>query len=159
VSSSGSKFWRLKYRLAGKEKKLALGAYPEIRLKEARLKAEDARWQVMNGVDPSEAKRLEAIARQLSAETSFGAIAKELIEKMEREGLRDATLTKAHWFRALLQPAIGNRPIAEVKPAEMLLALKRVEKKGHLEHPTEKDSLIEPKAALRPPTGTEALQV
>jgi integrase len=133
VSSSGSKLWRLKYRFAGKEKKLALGGYPEISLKEARLKAEDARRQVMNGVDPSEAKRLEAIARQLSAETSFGAIAKEFIEKMEREGLRDATLTKAHWFRALLQPSIGNRPIAEIKPAEMLLALKRVEKKGHLE--------------------------
>jgi hypothetical protein len=46
VSSSGSKLWRLKYRFAGKEKKLALGGYPEISLKEARLKAEDARRQV-----------------------------------------------------------------------------------------------------------------
>jgi integrase len=84
-------------------------------------------------VDPSAAKRLAAIARQLSAETSFGAIAQEFIEKMEREGMGDATLTKARWFRSLLQPSIGNRPIAEIKPAEMLLALKRVEKKGHLE--------------------------
>jgi hypothetical protein len=54
VSTSGSKLWRLKYRFAGKEKKLAFGAYPEISLKDARLKAEDARRQVMNGVDPSE---------------------------------------------------------------------------------------------------------
>lgn len=133
VRPTGSKLWRLKYRYGGQEKKLVLGSYPEISLKEARLKAEDARRQVLNGVDPSAAKKLEAIARKLSAETSFGAIANEFIEKMEREGMGDATLTKARWFRALLQPSIGNRPIAEIKPAEMLLALKRVEKKGHLE--------------------------
>lgn len=87
VTPTGSKLWRLKYRYGGKEKKLALGSYPEISLKEARSKAEDARRQLLNGIDPSAAKKLAAIARQISAETSFGAIALELIEKMEREGL------------------------------------------------------------------------
>lgn len=77
VRPTGAKLWRLKYRFGGQEKKLVLGSYPEISLKEARLKAEDARRQVLNGVGPSTAKRLAAIARQLSAEASFGAIAKE----------------------------------------------------------------------------------
>ena len=87
VMPTGSKLWRLKYRYGGKEKKLALGSYPEVSLQDARLKAEDARRQLMTGVDPSAAKRLAAITRQLSAETSFGAIALEFIEKMERVGL------------------------------------------------------------------------
>lgn len=133
VSTSGAKLWRLKYRFAGREKKLALGAYPEVGLKDARRRAEDARRQVMDGVDPSAAKRLETIARQISAENSFAAIAGEFIAKMEREGKGDATLTKARWFLSLLEPVLGNRPVREIKPAELLLVLKRLEKKGNLE--------------------------
>ena len=133
VTPTGSKLWRLKFRYGGKEKKLALGSYPDVGLKDARLKAEDARRKLTNGIDPSAEKRLAAIARQLSVETSFAAIGQEFIEKMEREGLGDATLIKSRWFLTLLQPSIGARPVAEIKPAEMLLALKRVEKRGHLE--------------------------
>lgn len=133
VSPSGAKLWRLRYQFAGREKKLALGCYPEIGLKDARRRAEDARRQVIDGVDPSAAKRMEAIARQISAENSFAPIAREFIDKMERESKGDATLTKARWFLSLLEPALGNRPIREIKPAELLLVLKRLEKKGHLE--------------------------
>jgi hypothetical protein len=96
VATSGSKLWRLKFRYAGREKKLALGSYPEIGLKEARMLAEDARRQVIKGEDPSAKRRLEAIARQISSENSFSAIAKEYIGKMEREGRADVTLSKAH---------------------------------------------------------------
>ncbi len=63
VTPTGSKLWRLKYRYGGKEKKLALGSYPEISLEEARYKAEDARRQLLNGIDPSAAKKLAAIGR------------------------------------------------------------------------------------------------
>lgn len=133
LSPSGAKSWKLKYLFAGREKKLSLGTYPEMGLKDARRRAEDARRQISDGVDPSAVKRLEAIARQISAENSFAPIAREFIKKMEREGKGDATLTKARWFLSLLEPALGNRPIREIKPAELLLVLKRLEKKGHLE--------------------------
>jgi integrase len=133
ILPSGTKNWKLKYQYAGREKKLSLGSYPEIGLKDARRRAEDARRQLTEGIDPSATKRLEAIAREISAHNSFAAVAGEFIDKMEREGKGEATLSKARWFLSLVEPSIGNRPVREIRPAELLLVLKRLEKKGNLE--------------------------
>lgn len=130
---SGTRNWKLKYQFAGREKKLSLGGYPEIGLQDARRRAEDARRQLTEGIDRSATRRLEAIAREISAQNSFAAAARESIDKMEREGKGEATLSKARWFLSLVEPSIGNRPVHEIRPAELLLVLKRLEKKGNLE--------------------------
>ena len=54
---SGSKYWRMKYRFGGKEKRLAIGVYPELSLKEARTKRDEAKKQLADGIDPSQAKQ------------------------------------------------------------------------------------------------------
>lgn len=133
VQPSGGKLWRLKYRIAGKEKKLSLGRYPDVALKEARERSAEARKLIAAGVDPSEKKRIDRLDATLKAATTFKAVADEYIEKCEREGRADVTVGKARWLLSLLEPALGARPIEEIGPAELLAALRKVEARGHLE--------------------------
>ena len=133
VKPSGTKLWGLKYRFRGVEKKLSLGQFPEISLKDARLKREDARRLLAEGIDPTAAKRKAAIEASLAAATTFRSVADEFIEKMEREGKAEATLTKARWFRDLLDRDIGHRPVTEIAPFELLTALRKIEGRGRLE--------------------------
>jgi len=85
VTTTGSKLWRLKYRIDGKEKKLALGAYPEIGLKDARTARDAARKLSQSGGDPAVAKREGRIAKRIASANTFGAIAEEYIGKLEAE--------------------------------------------------------------------------
>ncbi len=133
INPNGSKLWRFKYRYGGKEKKLALGAYPDVPLKEARAGRDNARAMLASGRDPSQAKRLERIARQVSAANSFEAIALEYIEKMEKEARADTTVKKTKWFLSLLKPDLGARPISEISPQELLATLRKAEQRGHRE--------------------------
>jgi integrase len=133
VQPSGGKLWRLKYRIAGKEKKLSLGRYPDVALKEARERAADARKLIANSMDPSEKKRADQLDATLKAANTFTAVADEYIAKSEREGRATVTVGKARWLLSLLEPTLGTRPISEISPAELLAALKKVEARGHLE--------------------------
>lgn len=133
VSPSGSKLWRLKYRISGKEKRLALGAYPEISLAEARRRRDAARRTIDDGLDPLvERKRAKASAK-VGADNTFARLAAEYVEKMRQESRAEATLRKARWFAELLQPAIGAMPINDVDPQLLLAALKKLEAKGNYE--------------------------
>ena len=76
VNKSG-KYWKLKYRYAGKEKKLALGVYPDVSLKEARAKRDEARRMIAEGYDPSLVRKQEKIASRLASENGFEALARE----------------------------------------------------------------------------------
>lgn len=75
VSPSGGKWWRLKYRYQGKDKRLALGAYPAVTLADARDKAEAARALLAHGGDPADARKAEK-ARLLAERTRATAEAK-----------------------------------------------------------------------------------
>ncbi|HEU0045817.1 Arm DNA-binding domain-containing protein [Sphingomonas sp.] len=86
VQPSGGKLWPLKYRMAGKEKKLSLGRYPDVALKDARERSAAARKLIADGVDPSEKKRLDRLNAELQVATTFKAVADEYIIKTEREG-------------------------------------------------------------------------
>lgn len=77
VNPNGSKYWRMKYRFAGKEKKLSFGIYPDISLAEARTKRDEARKVLANDKDPGEVKKAEQIAKRLSVTNTFEAIALE----------------------------------------------------------------------------------
>lgn len=128
VTATGSKLWRLKYRIDGKEKKLALGRYPEISLKEARSRRDAARKSTEAGIDPSIAKRESRIARKMAAANTFAGIADEYIAKLEAEGKADVTIAKTRWLLTKLSPALGARPIAEITPHELLAVLKKEER-------------------------------
>lgn len=136
VNPNGSLLWRVKFRFHGIEKKMALGRYPDVGLKEARQKRDEAREQLGGGVDPLAARIQARIEAEAAARTTFRVVADEFIEKMEREGKAPATLKKMRWFCDELQPTIGHRPIAEISAHELLQALKRFERKEHFESAT-----------------------
>jgi integrase len=131
VTPSGGKLWRFRYRVGKTEKKLSIGPYPEISLKEARDAAYEARHFVASGSDPALEKRKRKIRNELLSAQTFEAVAREYIEQMMvKKGLAQATLVKANYFLEQLTPAIGNRPIHEIEPFEVLAPLKRLEANG-----------------------------
>jgi integrase len=133
ITRSGSKLWRLKFRFLGVEKKLSLGAYPEVSLKDARQLRDKARCKLVEGIDPARERQLAKITARLGAEERFEAIADEFIVKREQEGLAEATITKARWFLSLLRPTLGKLPVSDIAPQELLAALRKVEADGHRE--------------------------
>ena len=133
VNPRGSKLWRVKYRINGAERKLALGAYPEITLAEARAARDAARRRLAHAVDPNVAKRQARIEASMRAGNSFASVAEELIAKREQEGVSPRTLEKYTWLLKLLGPDFGRRPVAEITPAELLHELKHHERRGRLE--------------------------
>lgn len=130
VSPKGQKYWRLKYRFDGKEKRLSIGVYPAISLKDARKRKDKAKDLLNNGVDPSEFKKttkkkesiegFEHVAREwhLKHKPSWTeSHAKKLIDRLEKD----------------VFPWLGNRPTNEITPPELLTVLRRVESRGALD--------------------------
>jgi integrase len=130
VSPDGAKRWRYKYRYAGKEKRLALGVYPRVKLAEARKGKEAARRLLDDGIDPSLERKKAKASRRLGASNTFSSVAKEYIRKCEKEGKASATITKASWYSSLLEPTIGALPLNEIDPQLLLSALRRIEARG-----------------------------
>lgn len=133
VNPNGSKLWRLKYRIHGVERKLAVGSYPDVSLAEARAARDAARKQLTRDVDPNAAKRQAKIDASVRAGNSFTSIAEELIDKKKREGRAEATLEKQRWLLKMLGAEFGRRPISDITPQELLHELKKHERRGRLE--------------------------
>lgn len=128
MTPAGGRLWKLKFRTAGGvEKKLSLGSYPEVSLKTARDARDDARSTLARGIDPAERKRHDRQAAKLNAVNTFSAVAKAYIEKNARDGLAEATVRKREWFLSLVERALGNRPVAEIAPYEVLDAVRPYE--------------------------------
>ena len=133
VMPNGAKYWRLKFRFGGKEKRLALGVYPATTLKAARKASRDARDTLAAGIDPTEARRQDKLARAVGAATSFRAIALEWFDQ-QKPHWSESHQERLMWiFDAVLLPYIGHRPIAEINPPELLAALRRTESRGAIE--------------------------
>lgn len=132
VHPNGSKLWRYKYRYMGKQKRLALGRYPDVGLAEARKRRDDARRQLDAGTDPLAERQREKLVAVFNAANTFGEIAKEYIDKQVAQGQADTTTQKANWLLEQLEP-IAARPVADLKPIDVLAALKRIEAKGKYE--------------------------
>lgn len=130
VMPSGAKYWRLKYRVAGKEKRMAFGVYPEVRPQEARDKAREARNQVREGIDPSAKKKADKQAAILSGANTFEVVAREWLEG------RKSHVEPAQHVKTLARlendvfPWIGKRPIAELNAPEVLTVLRRIDGRG-----------------------------
>jgi len=133
IQPSGSKLWRLKYRYAGKEKLLSIGPYPLVGLAEAREKRDAAKKLLLNGVDPSAKRKLEKIAAETAARTTFALIAEELIQRMRDRDAAEATISKTEWLLLDLASPIASRPIREITSAEILSILRKIEQTGRRE--------------------------
>lgn len=133
VKPNGSKYWRLKYRFVGKEKMLSIGVYPDVSLADARQKRDEARKILAAGGDPGEVKKADKLAQKLCTENTFEAIAREWHkQKADRWSLRYRNEI-IDTFEKDIFPYLGRRPIAEIKPMELLETLRRLEKRGALE--------------------------
>ena len=133
IRTNGSKLWRYRYRVSGKMKVLALGAYPEVPLADARRKRDSARAQLRDGLDPGAERKKAKLLSALSNANTFGGIAAEYIEaKLVGEQRAVVTIAKARWLLEQLSP-IAKLPISEIKPPDLYAVLKRLEGSGKYE--------------------------
>lgn len=133
INVNGAKYWRLKYRIAGKEKLLALGVYPDTSLADARVKRDDARKILAAGGDPSLARQAIKQSQKAAVKNTFKEIA------LEWHGSKSKTWSPAYAAENLtllknnIFPDLGGRPIAEIKPLELLSVLQKIENRGATE--------------------------
>lgn len=136
VQPTGGRLWRLKYRFAGRERKLSVGRYPEVSLADARQARDKARQLLIDGKDPSLEKQRRKARALISADNTFDAVAREFIAKKSKDGRdawADATRIKNEWLHSQLSPALGRIPVAEIGALDALGALRKIEAKGKLE--------------------------
>ena len=133
ISPAGGKLWRFKYRFNGKEKRLALGIYPDVTLAQARDKRDKARHLLAGGTDPSENRKAIKAAQGDRAANSFEVVAREWFAKFK------ANWVDSHADRIIKRlerdvfPWIGGKPIADVGAPDLLSCLRRIEKRGAIE--------------------------
>lgn len=133
VTPTGGKWWRFRFMFDGKEKLLSLGVYPDVSLKDARERRDEARKLVANGVNPSENRKIQKTARSDLIANCFEVVAREWFAKYS------ATWAKNHGDRIIRRferdifPWIGARPIVEINAPELLAAVRRIENRGALE--------------------------
>ncbi len=129
-----SKYWWLRYRVAGREKTLSLGTYPDVSLAEARNARDEAKALLKQGIDPSAEK--QAKARELIKEHSntFRELCKEWYEQKHLKEVTEGHAIR-NWRRLELNtfPRFGSRPIESLKPTDVLEALNSISKRGHIE--------------------------
>lgn len=133
VKKNGAKYWNLKYRFGGKEKKLSIGVYPAITLAQARIKRDEARRMIAEGRDPSQEKKEQKRAQRESSANTFKAIATEWFAHMERQWTPRYLADQVARIENKVYPVIGHRPVAEIKPMEVLDCLRLIESEGKLE--------------------------
>jgi integrase len=133
VLPAGGRYWRLKYRHQGKEKRLGLGVYPTVTLAKARTEREKARALLEAGQDPSEARKESKAAQAAASETTFEAVARSWHEQWKSARTDHHTAYVLRRLEADVFPALGSLPIAEI-PAQRLVAMaKKIEARGALD--------------------------
>lgn len=129
INTTGGKYWRWKYRVAGKEKLLALGVYPDVSLADARHARDEARKLHAKGIDPSQHKKASKAALQDALADSFEVVGLEWLQKRgaKSEG-GDKRLHRL--LKKDLFPYIGKRPVSEISAPELLKTLRKIEERG-----------------------------
>ncbi|MET3654408.1 tyrosine-type recombinase/integrase [Dyella japonica] len=134
VMPTGSKYWRLKYRVDGKEKRLALGVYPDVTLAAARNGREDARRMLAQGRDPSADKKAAKLAKIEAMAVTIDTFEVVAREWMARQDVAEVTANKTRWLlETFLFPDLGSRPIGGISARDLLDVLRKVEATGKLE--------------------------
>jgi integrase len=133
VTKTGRKYWRMKYRYLGKEKTLAIGVYPDVSLKDARVSRDEARKLLSQDIDPNESKQHAKQQAMMAAANSFEAVALDWLKVRSAD---KSTSYQTRVKRALeldIFPTLGKRPISEITAPKLLSVLRLVEKRGALE--------------------------
>lgn len=130
VRPNGSKFWRYRYRIGGRENVFAVGEYPGMGAAEARAEREAARKLVKEGIHPSQQRRTEKLKRSIEAGSTFKAVAETWIEENKKDWSQNYLRQIEQRFASDAYPHIGNLPIRDITPAHVKDVLKRVEKRG-----------------------------
>lgn len=130
ITPAGGKLWRLKYRISGKEKLLSIGKYPEISLVEAREAAENARRMIAQGQDPAAAKQQAKEAQKAALLNTFEHLARQWhAENLHRWKENHAARIMADMEKDVF-PHIGNRPIDEIKVADVKAVIEKIHQRG-----------------------------
>jgi len=130
IAPAGGRWWRFKYRLAGKERRISLGVYPDVGLAEARDRREQARKQVAAGIDPAEQRRAEKIALLERSENTFDAIAREWFAMFSPKWVATHSNKVIGRLEKDLVPWLGTRAIRDITAPEVLSVLRRIAARG-----------------------------
>jgi integrase len=133
VSPAGGKWWRFKYRFAGKEKRLSLGVYPDVSLKDARDSREDCRKMLAGGVDPSDNRKASKLASSEQASNTFEVVTREWFAKFSPGWAASHSGRLLEFFERDVFPWLGNRVISDVTAKDLLAVIRRIEERGALE--------------------------
>ncbi|HFJ4587893.1 TPA: tyrosine-type recombinase/integrase [Salmonella enterica] len=133
IEPNGSKSWRFRYRFAGKPKMISLGVYPTITLADARSRRDDARKLVAEGKNPSEVRKAQKIALQTESESAFEKIVTEWHQMKSTKWSEGYASDIMEAFQNDIFPYVGERPVGEIKPLELLNVLRKIEKRDALE--------------------------
>jgi integrase len=133
VHPNGSKYWRLKYRFAGRERILALGVYPDVGISDARERRAQARKALATGNDPGEIKKEAKRLLILKGENTFETVAREWYEQHKHEWVTNYAEKMIVRLETHIFPRLGSRPVADIKAPELLSVLRVVETSGALD--------------------------
>jgi integrase len=133
VKPSGAKLWNLAYRFHGKQRKLAIGPFPRVSLKDARTRRDEAKRLLNGGLDPSQQKRLAKLVATTKQANTFTSVADEFLSQKRREGKASATIAKLEWLLGQAKLALGARPISAIEAPEVLHLLRGVEARDKFE--------------------------
>lgn len=130
VAPSGGKWWRFKYRFGGKEKRLSLGTYPDVSLKDARERRAAARKTLSSGTDPGELRKSEKAAQRLFADNGFEAVARSWFA-LTAPKLAESTRAKnMRFLETDVFPWIGAKPVSELTAPDVLNVIRRINGRG-----------------------------
>ncbi|MGP8175488.1 MAG: tyrosine-type recombinase/integrase [Terracidiphilus sp.] len=130
ITQAGGKLWRWKYRFDGAEKLMALGRYPEVALADARERRDAARKRLANGIDPMAERMAEKTAVKVATEHTFEKIAELWLEHWRGNKSARHSATTRNRLKVNVYPVLGERPIAEVEPIELVQLAKGIEARG-----------------------------
>lgn len=133
IQPNGSKYWRLKYRFAGKEKLLSIGVYPVINLSEAREKSLDAKKLLVSNIDPAQSKKEDKLNQLINTEHSFETIAHDWHNNQKQRWSEGHAISIYKRLQADIFPLLGSKPINEIKAPELLAVLRLIEARGAID--------------------------
>ncbi|MGK2952578.1 MAG: tyrosine-type recombinase/integrase, partial [Thiobacillus sp.] len=133
VMPNAGRYWRMNYRHAGKQKTLAIGVYPDVSLKDARERRDDARRLMSNGVDPGEVKAAQKASGKEAAGNSFEVLAREWFATARGGWVASHADRIMRRLERDVFPWLGSKPITEVKAPDVLRTLRRIEDRGAVE--------------------------
>lgn len=133
VNPAGGRYWRYKYKFMGKERRLALGVFPDVSLADAREKRDQAKKLLATGVDPAEQKKLAKITAMVNAATTFELVGREWYANQKEAWAEKHGANILRRLEMDVFPEIGSRPVKDITPLELLAMIRKIEKRGALE--------------------------